>query len=1096
MYGDFSKWPFDSANVVGPLQQQGRVLLDTQQNAATTAIRRWQDEAARTTFGRYVAAVPAWQRNAFQIESAQMTNQVFVTVDPGQIWADGILVQLAADAATQPPTATRVATYLAPPFGTVPTNPGPGAAGTRDAVVLEVWREALSGFQDTLLLEPALGGPDSYELLRTQFAFRLFRLGQNDTCETILGQIQDDFGARGHLTATLAPTTVTPGDCPTVEGGGYSGFEHNLYRIEIAELTAGPAMFKWSQFNGGLVGTGLFDAATSTLTIVGNKSAIATSGLTDCYLECFELDPQWGYWRLSYAAPATCNEDTISLAPAATFGGIPGGTEPRFFRLWNGLRKLSDFPLNPVAPTELRDGIRLQFDAADATPNYLPYDYWTFAVRAGDIGNPQTLVDASPPEGVHRHRVPLAELHWTGGGPIAAPTAIEDCRQPVHPLTGNDCCCTYTVGDGGDFATIQGAIDALPANGGRVCILPGDYVESVSIDGKRDIIVTGCRFQTRVTGTIPASKKSSIADPAFSVTNSTDITIRDMVVIAGSSGIGVLLEQVLATPTKSKVSAGPLDRILLESLEVHAATASAIEQRGGAHVTIRGCNVLMDDVLSLWAAVTLRGQDGLVERNSIKVVSTNPVVSTKPVASTTPEAHGNPGGLWLRGGCLRMRVIDNLIDGGIAHGIILGNVQQGQVGGAAGGATITAGDDTGWVLSGNDDCAGCVPGSSGIPPNGEGKPPWVAGELLEEISDRAESDLPDGPRRNRRVRLLHRHQGPGGHQRRRPDHHRQHHPRMLAAVAGARSRQHARAHGLRRHRAGRRRAPHGQRQHPREQRPGPSAPGLRRLCAPRDRGGDLAQSHLQQRRPHPGRREAGRARRARRDLSADGRVARRVSVANLCLPGRRAPPVTGRVPAARIHDNVIDAPLGQAIFVAAIGPVSIVGNSLTSRGVGPDPLQFLAATVLVVDSGAAFDNPVFNAFTIAPKVSMVNSNPTSNSKGGQPPLGHVLVSNNQLLLVANTLGVRAIASIALLSNDDVGFHANQSLSDRVSLTTHLLAVASTVRVTDNRLQEGRGDTQTSAYVWGGLNLTAQNQTTHRLHPLGINVVTSSNQNWF
>ena len=129
--------------------------------------------------------------------------------------------------------------------------------------------------------------------------------------------------------------------------GGYTGFEHNLYRIEIAELKpAQPPMFKWSQFNGGLVGTGFFDATPTppTLTVIGNKSAIATSGLTDCYVEAFELDAQLGYWKLTYAAPATLgDDDTISLK-TASFGAIPGGTTPRFFRLWNGLRLISDFP--------------------------------------------------------------------------------------------------------------------------------------------------------------------------------------------------------------------------------------------------------------------------------------------------------------------------------------------------------------------------------------------------------------------------------------------------------------------------------------------------------------------------------------------------------------------------------------------------------------------------------------------------------------------------------------------------------------------------------------------------------------------------------
>ena len=63
-------------------------------------------------------------------------------------------------------------------------------------------------------------------------------------------------------------------------------------------------------------------------------------------------------------------------------------------------------------------------------------------------------------------------------------------------------CCTCRVGDGvnsfGDFTSIQAAIDSLPAEGGEVCILPGLYYEHVRILNRRDIVIHGCGWQTRV----------------------------------------------------------------------------------------------------------------------------------------------------------------------------------------------------------------------------------------------------------------------------------------------------------------------------------------------------------------------------------------------------------------------------------------------------------------------------------------------------------------------------------------------------------------------------------------------------------------------
>ena len=62
------------------------------------------------------------------------------------------------------------------------------------------------------------------------------------------------------LSVSLAPPPVLEEECPVVGGGGYLGFEHHLYRIEVADGDPlAPARFKWSPWNGGLVGRGVFD---------------------------------------------------------------------------------------------------------------------------------------------------------------------------------------------------------------------------------------------------------------------------------------------------------------------------------------------------------------------------------------------------------------------------------------------------------------------------------------------------------------------------------------------------------------------------------------------------------------------------------------------------------------------------------------------------------------------------------------------------------------------------------------------------------------------------------------------------------------------
>src|SRR5262249_55923546 len=182
---------------------------------------------------------------------------------PGRIWADGILTRLAGAVADPSAAVERIATYFGPPL----TNPMPSPTsiddGVRDAVILEVSEEALHGFQyPERLIEPALGGPDTAERAFVNCRFRLLRLGAGEDCVTILGRLKDDPSAKGKLTVSLAPEVAIAGDCPVVGGGGYTGFEHNLYRIEVAD-SGGPVRFKWSQWNGGLAGRGRFDATVT-----------------------------------------------------------------------------------------------------------------------------------------------------------------------------------------------------------------------------------------------------------------------------------------------------------------------------------------------------------------------------------------------------------------------------------------------------------------------------------------------------------------------------------------------------------------------------------------------------------------------------------------------------------------------------------------------------------------------------------------------------------------------------------------------------------------------------------------------------------------
>jgi hypothetical protein len=677
MRGDFSAWNKDrTQNFRGTLHQQGRVSLDRDWNAQTEIVNEWQETAGRDAFGAGVAAVPAEVPLSFKVTGAKIEGGVVkISAAKGRVWADGLLVESTLDI-TQ-----RVATYLNPPQIAVPNPANP----PRDVVILETWNEELSAFQaPALLIEPALGGVDTTERVQTAYRFRLHRSDVGDTCDSIIPKLKDDFSIKGKLTVTLNPALATSGDCPVVESGGYTGFEHRLYRIEIAETKKTGAWFKWSQFNGGLVGTGDFDAVGRTVAIHGNINAIIHSGISQFYLEALDLDDTVGHWRVIYAAKATLGPDFMLLLPPS---GDPNeflGTLPpapakgkRFFRLWNGIEPVADYV---AASKELPDlvGIKLKFDTGVAA-KFTPADFWTFEVRSGGFGNPAVLVGdpvtfaGFPPQGIFYHRVPLGVVLWRNA--VADDNDIGDCRHVFQPLTKLKTCCTYRVGDGihshGDFTKIQDAIDALPkVAGGEVCILPGLYEENIVLKAphNQNIILSGCGRRTVI--------RFATHDPVIHVHYGQNIHIESLAVEAAGDGIGIFLEGEEKT-AGDKNQEKYLRNISLSELFISAAKDCAIKAHMAQFLTLSNSVIYIRDSGTGNVAVYLAGDDMLVERSEIRVIPEK-LAQSGDELSNDPDlfvpAEGAPGGLQIGGGSDRVRIIDNLIVGGTRNGITLGSM--------------------------------------------------------------------------------------------------------------------------------------------------------------------------------------------------------------------------------------------------------------------------------------------------------------------------------------------------------------------------------------------------------------------------------------
>ena len=220
MHGDFSRNGFDQqANIDGVLHQQGRVLTDADWNEQTLIGDRWQRAAARAAIGGGFAAVGSGDPDALLVvQGPSPTARSPSTSTPGRCGRAG---------ARSPALVDRQRLRAGAPAGDLPDappGPAPGAPGTRDAVVLELWREALSGFQvPHRLIEPALGGVDTTERIWHGLAFRLLRLGAGEGCDEIGDQLEDDRSTRRRLSASLVPTQSPTATAPWSRAAATAG---------------------------------------------------------------------------------------------------------------------------------------------------------------------------------------------------------------------------------------------------------------------------------------------------------------------------------------------------------------------------------------------------------------------------------------------------------------------------------------------------------------------------------------------------------------------------------------------------------------------------------------------------------------------------------------------------------------------------------------------------------------------------------------------------------------------------------------------------------------------------------------------------------
>jgi hypothetical protein len=1174
--------------------QQGRVQLDADWNEWLSELFRRTQAGTLDILGR--AVYPATTPYAFQITASSSGGNNVLTIGPGRMYVDGLLAENHGDPAAavwdpalaeisntpQPPPATETGAidYTAQPYmpqGTsLPAGNGPFLA------YLDVWVRPVDFLNDPNLIDKAVG-VDSTGRLQTAWQVKLLDLSTSDPGATCSSDIPGwpPSGSAGLLTTGTTPTPPS-GPCCLTAGTAYTGMENQFYRVEIhqpgvpessAVPPAGPgsgiATFKLSRDNGSVV-TGVTDISNVTNSLGNPASQLAVQSLGRDQVLGFAP----GNWieivddSLEFAGlPGELHQidtidfsaKTITLANKLS-GFSTGDTDPTRhtrIRRWDQSGKVyeedgktvwwdidaqgaADIPVPPSGTSLIvENGIIVSFDISSSGGSFLTRDFWNFAARTAD-GSVEIL-DKAPPRGLHHHYTRLSIVTFPG--------SATDCRTPWPPSTGSqqecNCCCTCTVGDGvesvGQYTSINAAINALPDAGGEVCILPGRYAENVFIQGKRDIVLRGCGWQTRiasaslqppapVAGGAPAvsgaggsgasSSSSSTFAAVITVTASQHVKLLSFAVEAAQDQVGILLDgtgklgvpqqQPQEKPQQQPASGdtriviiepiGVID-VTIEDLVITASTMPAVLAARVTLLQMQTNRLAMDNVPSKWPAIWVSGIEMRLVHNWVGIQSASADREWLPVtvqgdltaqsAGLTTASGGvplNPGGIQIAGPSSDVFVIENEIEGAGRNGITLGSLEildeNGNPTGPT-GVTIT--------VPGPCDTTGTlqVPGT---PASQGGGRIVSAGKLL---------NIQVNRNRIRNTGLC----GIG--------------PvgffnlvqeleiitiENLTITANTISR--SLLHQL---------ATLDQ---------DASLFGYGAICVPDVANLFIRDNSITDFGEQPGddvcgifvlhgemveisRNQVIESRDWQKTGKDEAPAAglRGGIVVLLATPptlpstassssdstgfaAEYLPPVyLPGLPALRVEHNVVRVPLGQALAAYGYGPFTIVNNHFGCGGtVRTTSGRSLAETVLIMNLGTSIEST-----SSAGKFSALNQGISafSTTNVGQsfapPSSGVVLFTNNLCHLETRFSGRQCFASVVLLSLDDLIFGHNQCWLDGPTATAFLDAflIANSVEVTSNRFQEASNSpVLVSGLTVGALNITSQNISTYCLLATG------------
>jgi hypothetical protein len=603
-------------------------------------------------------------------------------------------------------------------------------AGRVDMVALLGYMQPVCAVEDSELFEVALGGPDTSTRMRVMQRALFFEDVDKLTCDEAWTAVLERFAQLGfgvlngehelasdaRLQVSYDPSGVSNDLCTPTVAGGYLGAENQAIRVQIVDSQH----LTWGFDNASPLYRVQLDATRTTVTMLTQPKDQAHWPLAGQVVEILpwatvlpnnekiaelyghltkvasSFTPGTSQLTLSNAVPTAGFDDWKSRDDAAELGA---DGEYYYMRVWDrGGDKASPAAINFTSGLVNLGQTGLQVTLSGS--QYQPGDFWVIAARpeTPNVIVPWDLETGRAPQGLQYYVAPLALIAWPAD--LTHEPQVDDCRPHFRPLTQQELCCTYLVGDGreshGDFDALEEAIRHLPMAGGKICLLPGYHQTNVLIEGRRNITIEGCGKSCKI---VP--RKEKMQEPIFRIVDSEDIALlnMDMITVDGTA--------IEIVGRKS----GQMRRLKIHENRI-LAYKNAIHVIQGEEIVITDNVMRMLDKDDGDVAIFVLADGVLIERNNIGVVPpevTPPIVQPpdgrEPPRPTDPCADPlefylnrfylilyvnyiftfvftiyvlkNPfktlGGIQIGSGSEQVKILENTILGGAGNGITLGS---------------------------------------------------------------------------------------------------------------------------------------------------------------------------------------------------------------------------------------------------------------------------------------------------------------------------------------------------------------------------------------------------------------------------------------